>query len=177
MAAGRKAKPDHGTRRTWMMQMQRRTHCRGSRSNKTPGSGANKTPGGGANKTPGSGANKTPGTGNGANKMAETGRGATMTSGGGTTPGHGATTTVRTELSRILVRNRKSITAGGGGGRRDAESANPTLTPEQQADAAMGDVGPPKPTNTGAVGTSQSRRSKRASRPPKRLLDEPYGPE
>ena len=99
-------------------------------------------------------------------------------------PGHGATTTIRTELSRILIRNRKyvqrrkSITAGGGGGRRDAESANPTLTPEQQANAAMSDFGadhgPPKPTNTGAVGTSQSRRSKRASKPPERLQDEPY---
>ena len=79
----------------------------------------------------------------------------------------------RTRRERY-VRRRKSITAGGGGGRRDAESANPTLTPEQQVDAAMADVGPPKPTNTGAVGTSKLRRSKRASKPPERLQDEPY---
>jgi len=86
------------------------------------------------------------------------------------------------------ARRRKYITAGGGGGRRDAESANPTLTPEQQAnidpdsgahvDPDFGaNIGPPKTIEPGAVGASKPRRSERASKPPERLLDEPYGPE
>ena len=95
----------------------------------------------------------------------------------------------RMRRGRRARRRRKSITAGGGGGRRDAESANPTLTPEQQADAAISDfganvdpdlganIGPPKTIEPGAVGASKPRRSERASKPPERLLDEPYGPE
>ena len=92
---------------------------------------------------------------------------------------------IRTESNRILVRNRKylrrrrAITAGGGGG--SAESANITLPPEQQANAAMpsepgANVSPPRTIETGADGTSQPRRSGRASKPPKRLQDEPYWP-
>ena len=36
------------------------------------------------------------------------------------------------------------------------------------------EVGPPKIIDTSAVGTSHSRRSGRASKPPKRFKDEPY---
>ena len=95
---------------------------------------------------------------------------------------------IRTESNRILVRNRKylrrrrAIAAGGGGRRRgDAENADSAPTLEQQANAAMpsepgANAGPPQAIETGAVGTSHTRRSERASKPPKRLQDEPYWP-
>jgi len=81
---------------------------------------------------------------------------------------------IRTESGRIMIRNRRfvrrrlDITAGGGGGTR---INNPLPQPGGTANA------PPQPSqvNNDATGPTL-KRSGRESRPPRRLVDEPYWP-